>query len=82
MYEGVGGYVHMYICAYRCPQSLEKGVRSPGSGVAGDFEPPDVDAENNSKTTHEQYMRSTSKPSLQPSLVRVMPSSSQFLLIV
>lgn len=66
MYEGVDGYVHMYICTYRCPRSLAKGVRSPRFGVAGDFEPPDVDAENNSKMAHEQYTHATSKPSLQP----------------
>jgi len=34
------------LCVLGCPQRPEEGIRSPGAGVTGGWEPSDVDAGN------------------------------------
>lgn len=36
----------MYVTPVKCLKRLEEGIVSPGTGVTGSCEPPDVNAEN------------------------------------
>lgn len=38
--------LYVCMCECRCLQSSEEGIRTPGTGVTGGCEPPDVDTKN------------------------------------